>query len=793
MRTSAHAMRRPSATIPCGRVSFTYDGETFLRMRLPSGRDLAYPMPRLITDPMYGEVTIIFKDNAKGKFVDCRDGRGAYGGTWIENAVQALARDVFTEAMQRLEAAGYPVVMHVHDEIVCELPIGVGTKEEFHKIMTAAPAWAAGLPIAAKAHNSTRFAKMAEGRESIKEQDASPHANGPALPETNSTPEPEILQSFSQTPPEGEEEVIMETPISDPPSPDKGPDTPHIEDAPPTASGFDADSAQTWSDWFRKKANGRRRTDGYPHGEDEPAGSKQAAEFVYKAADGAEVLKVRKIEIFNSAGVRIEKRFPQRFKVNGQWVSKKPAGWVPIPYRLPELLAASPDAVIDVFEGEKDADRGAALGLIATCNPEGAGKWCDELNEHFRGRRVRIHEDNDDAGRKLHVPKVVASLRGIAKESRIVSYPEVPPGEDFSWFMDHGGTIEAMITRAKPTDPRAKLLLSSAEFVAGFEPPDYLIVGWLQRRFVYSLTAATGAGKTAIALQLVLLVSRAKMLGGQEVKRGSVLYFAGENPDDVRMRWIATTAAAELTPEDIDNVHFMPGTTLLSKSIEEIRTELATHELALVVVDTSAAFFEGDDENNNTQALAHAKRMRALSELPGGPTVLVCSHPTKNAETLLPRGGGAFLNETDGNLTAVREDLTVQVHWQGKFRGPEFAPIDFRLEVVTHPRLHDKDNNPIRTVIAQHLDEVGLKQMKADSRLDQDVVLLSIEQNSEMTQRERARELNWVMKSGEPYQMRVARAESALTRSGLIKLHRGRWELTDKGIKEIKRIKKTPA
>jgi len=172
MRASAHAMKRPGVTVPCGRVSFTYDGEMFLRMRLPSGRDLAYPMPRLITDPMYGEAAVVFKDNAKGKFVDCRDGRGAYGGTWIENAVQAIARDVFTEAMQRLEDAGYPVVLHVHDEIVCELPAGVGTKEEFHRIMTTAPAWAEGLPIAAKAHNSDRFAK-------IKPQNASPHANEP--------------------------------------------------------------------------------------------------------------------------------------------------------------------------------------------------------------------------------------------------------------------------------------------------------------------------------------------------------------------------------------------------------------------------------------------------------------------------------------------------------------------------------------------------------------------------------------------------------------------------------------
>src|SRR5262249_59120787 len=57
-----------------------------------------------------------------------------------------------------------------------------------------------------------------------------------------------------------------------------------------------------------------------------------------------------------------------------------------------------------------------------------------------------------------------------------------------------------------------KVVLSSAEFIAEVVPPDYLIVGWLQRRFIYSLTAATGDGKTAVALRIALLVSQVSLL-----------------------------------------------------------------------------------------------------------------------------------------------------------------------------------------------------------------------------------------------------------------------------------------
>jgi DNA polymerase bacteriophage-type len=101
----------------------------------------------------------VFADNAAGQFQDCRHGQGAYGGTWTENAVQAIARDLLADAMLRIEAAGYPIMLHVHDEVVCEVPEGFGNLDKFTHLMTRKPAWALELPIAAKAWTGSRYTK----------------------------------------------------------------------------------------------------------------------------------------------------------------------------------------------------------------------------------------------------------------------------------------------------------------------------------------------------------------------------------------------------------------------------------------------------------------------------------------------------------------------------------------------------------------------------------------------------------------------------------------------------------
>ena len=82
---------------------------------------------------------------------------------------------------------------------------------------------------------------------------------------------------------------------------------------------------------------------------------------------------------------------------------------------------------------------------------------------------------------------------------------------------------------------------------------------------------------------------------------------------------------------------------------------------------------------------------RTLANLPGEPCVLVMCHPIKNAtqDNLLPRGGGAFLAEVDGNLTCWKTGSLINLYWQGKFRGPDFAPVSFQLEGVTSSHLRD--------------------------------------------------------------------------------------------------------
>lgn len=159
-RAAKSAMRHPNKIVPCRGVAFRYCTDSFLRMRLPNGRKIAYPFPKLKTTKR-GDTAVVFFDNQKGKWAENRHGQGAYGGTWTENLVQATARDLFIEAMQRLETSGYGIVLHAHDEAVAEVPDDFGSVDEFLQIFTALPAWAAGgLPVAAKARTGNRWCKI---------------------------------------------------------------------------------------------------------------------------------------------------------------------------------------------------------------------------------------------------------------------------------------------------------------------------------------------------------------------------------------------------------------------------------------------------------------------------------------------------------------------------------------------------------------------------------------------------------------------------------------------------------
>lgn len=112
-----------------------------------------------------------------------------------------------------------------------------------------------------------------------------------------------------------------------------------------------------------------------------------------------------------------------------------------IPYRLPELIKDTTRTVF-IVEGEKDCDNLARIGILATCNAGGAGKWTAEHSEFLRGRNVVVLPDNDDPGQN-HARKVALSLHGIAESVRIVELPGLPIQGDVSdWIGAHGDAAE---------------------------------------------------------------------------------------------------------------------------------------------------------------------------------------------------------------------------------------------------------------------------------------------------------------------------------------------------------------
>lgn len=339
------------------------------------------------------------------------------------------------------------------------------------------------------------------------------------------------------------------------------------------------------------------------------------------------------------------------------------------------------------------------------------------------------------------------------------------PSEDEA-SVNVGPETPALIPEILP--PNQKLILSSGEFVKDFIPPDYLLDGVLLKGFVYALTAPTGHGKTAVLLSLTAEVPRGYKFAEREVTKGRVLYFAGENPDDVRMRWIGM---AEKLNFDIDaiNVSFVCGVYDIKLIEARIHHEVAEiGGVVMVVIDTSPAYFAGDNENDNPQMIAHAQMLYRLRLLPGHPTVLAACHPVKNAtkDNLIPRGGGGFLNAIDGNLTAWKgEDGVITLGQQGKFRGIEFEPIRFELVTVNAAKLLDSKGRQIPTVAAMALSKEDAGKRQAKARSDGDEVLLKLYQLKDgpgINGPDLAAALLWWIKDREPHRMKVSRAIAGL-------------------------------
>lgn len=135
-----------------GKISFSFSANT-LWMHLPSGRKLAYMAPKMMPN-RFGRMSVTFLGTGANNKWSRQE---TYSGKIVENATQAIARDILAEAMWRMEQAGLEIVGSVHDEVIIEAPEGKYTVEEICELMSQNPKWCEDLPLNAAGYLAPHF------------------------------------------------------------------------------------------------------------------------------------------------------------------------------------------------------------------------------------------------------------------------------------------------------------------------------------------------------------------------------------------------------------------------------------------------------------------------------------------------------------------------------------------------------------------------------------------------------------------------------------------------------------
>lgn len=412
------------------------------------------------------------------------------------------------------------------------------------------------------------------------------------------------------------------------------------------------------------------------------------------------------------------------------WIPERPqrpeSGW-PL-YRLPELLAADVSLPVVVVEGEKDADRLAELGYVATTNLFGAGKARSMDWTPLAGRHVIVLPDHDTVGRD-HAMEVVDILRSIGAASvTLVPLPgkawgdDLPrkKGRDVSDWLDDGGQVDDLLAAdasAKPEgppdhpvglpEPRETERASSARMMSWrawgeARPVDYVVPDLVPAGAFVMLYGPPGSGKSLIALDWAI----------RAADDGLAVYVVGEGADGIPGRLGAWHRVHDAEPAE--ELHLWRGavqvvdTGQLADLVENIKRVAAERKCVprLVVLDTLARCSLGLDENSAGDAALVAAAVEKLQEL--GVAVVVVHHPDKGGRGL--RGSGAYLAAIDLSLRveARGHKHTVTVE-KDKIGGREGLRVEYERVVFELGR--DDDGKPFTGV--------AVRRASADDRVSQ--------------------------------------------------------------------------
>jgi len=340
-----------------------------------------------------------------------------------------------------------------------------------------------------------------------------------------------------------------------------------------------------------------------------------------------------------------------------------------VPYRLPEILAADPSEIVFVCEGEKDADRLTAAGLVATTNPGGAGKFTADQAAALKDRRVIALQDNDEAG-ATHVAAVLAVLDGVATSAAALLLPGLPAkGDVFDWLAQGGSAFElkrlAEAALHKPTE-----IFPIADLTAWAEvdpkPKTFRMAGYVPEQEVTIFPGPGGVGKSTFALQLCACSAAGKPMLGIDVEPGAALYVTAEDDDREnhwRLRKIATAIGTTLR-DLAGKLHIVSLRGKLNNELATfdnegrlrpapayalLRATIAATKAKLIVLDNVGHLYVGN-ENDRGQVTGFINLLYQLCrEL--GVTVVLIAHPNKAGDSY--SGSTAWLN-------AVRSQIVLQ-------------------------------------------------------------------------------------------------------------------------------------
>lgn len=336
-------------------------------------------------------------------------------------------------------------------------------------------------------------------------------------------------------------------------------------------------------------------------------------------------------------------------------------------YRLPELLSVKPDRVVFVCEGEKDAERLAALGFVATTAPGGAGKWQPEFSDALRGRRVVIPPDNDTEGAK-HAEAVARSLHGVAGSVRVLELPGLPPKGDVSDWLNAGGSrgeLKRLATEAPEWTPPDAVPIKSRAVTVRMDQVEPEKVEWLWPGRVpfgklVVLDGDPGLGKSTLTLDLAARLSTGTSFpdGSKCAPAGAVILSAEDGlADTIRPRLDAAGAdlsrIVALTAEvDEANVERFP---TLSGSLLALEEAIFNVGARLVLIDPLMAYVGAGVNSWKDQDMRGLLAPLAKLADRTGAAVLMIRHLNKvSIGQPLHRGGGSI-----GIIGAARAGLLV--------------------------------------------------------------------------------------------------------------------------------------